>query len=148
MKSRIYFIIWSLDSVKQNYPQINIPNSIIRTIINLINESEIYDIKNTIYNNLYGTQLSINKIFTQLINLYDINGALDNILREPTLNNQYFNNLITEYITRYINNYKFIITDTEYKKYIINTYKYLFTKMYDELLIDAYNLYKIGYENI
>jgi len=148
MKSRIYFIIWSLDSVKQNYSQINIPNSIIRTIINLINESEIYDIKNTIYNNLYGTQSSINKTFNQLINLYDINGALDNILRENTLNNQYFNNIITEYITRYINNYKFIITDNEYKKYIINTYKYLFTKLYDELIMDAYNLYRIRNENI
>ena len=148
MKSRIYFIIWSLDSVKQNYPQINIPNSIIRTIINLINESEIYDIKNTIYNNLYGTQSSINKTFTQLINLYDINGTLDNILRDHTLNSQYFNNIITNYITRYINNYKFIITDTEYNEYLINTYKYLFTKLYDELIIDTYNLYRIGYENI
>lgn len=136
MKSRIYFIIWSLNSVKRSYSQINIPNSIIRCILNLINESEIYDIKNTIYNNLYGTKNTIDNTFNQLIHLYDLNGDLDHILRETTLNSKYFNSIITEYINNHINSYKFIITNHEYSEYIINTYKYLFTKLYNELTMN------------
>ena len=143
MNSRIYYIIWSLHTINKRLPQ-----CIIKYIFNLIIESEIYDIKNTIYNNLYGPKICISNTFHQLVNLYDINGHLDNILRYSTLSSIYFNNLLVQYINKYKNKYHFIITNDEYKILITDTYKYLFTTFYNEIIIDAYNLYSINNNHI
>lgn len=142
MNSRIYYIIWLL-----NIKNSRIPQCIISYIVDLIYESEIYDIRKEIYHNLYGSKQAINKTFNQLVNLYDINGHLDNKLKHFTLNSLYFKNILIQYINKYKNKCNYIINNHEYKMMIIKTYKYLFTTFYNEIIIDAYNLYSISNSN-
>ena len=142
MNSRIYYIIWLL-----NIKNSRIPQCIISYIVDLIYESEINDIRKEIYHNLYGSKQAINNTFNQLVNLYDINGHLDNKLKYFTLNSLYFKNILIQYINKHKNKCNYIINNHEYKMMIIKTYKYLFTTFYNEIIIDAYNLYSISNSN-